>query len=216
LIVIFNGPPGSGKDAGASYFKRNYSFKHLSFKHVLFRETVAHYGVDLDWFLHQYDDREVKERKEAALGGLSRREALINVSENIVKPQKGSDYYGRCVAAEVQDGRNYSISGGGFAEELIPLINRVGTDNIVLVQLARDGCDYSSDSRRYLNGRLVREFTIVKQTQISNDHILPHKFDVDTYRIHNNGNLEQFHRVLQQLYEKECNEKAKGHSVDVL
>lgn len=208
MIIIFNGPPGSGKDEAASYFKRR-GFKHLSFKYALFKETVAFFGVDEDWFMNGYDDRSVKERPEEMLEGMSRREALIYVSEEITKPAMGKDIFGVCVAQEIVDGMNYCISDGGFVEELVPLINRVGADNMILVQLTREGCDYSSDSRRYFNGSLVKEYIVNKSTQIVREHVLPQEFPIRTYRVHNNGSLVEFHQVLNDIHEKECNEQAE-------
>lgn len=208
MIIIFNGPPGSGKDESASYFKRR-GFKHLSFKYVLFKETIAFFGVDKEWFMNGYNDRSIKERPEELLDGMSRRQAMIYVSEDITKPAFGNDVFGVYVANEVEDGKDYAISDGGFEEELIPLINRAGADNIVLVQLTREGCDYSSDSRRYFNGKLIEEYVIQKPTSINPDHMLPSEFPIRTYRVHNNGSVEEFHQILHDIYEKETNEQSK-------
>jgi hypothetical protein len=210
LIIIFNGPPGSGKDEAASYFKLR-GFKHISFKYVLFKETTEYFGVSHDWFMQDYNDRKIKERPENALRGFSRREALIHVSEEVIKPVEGLDFFGRCVANEIEEGRDYAISDGGFIEELTPIINKIGTGNIVLVQLTRDGCDYSTDSRRYFDGNLIKEYVLNHQTPIKKQHVLPHKFAISTYRIHNNGAIEDFHGVLQEIYqsEKALDETAK-------
>jgi hypothetical protein len=207
LIVIFNGPPGSGKDEAARYFE-SCGFTHLSFKHRLFKETFAHFGVTKTWFMNRYNDREVKERPEEYLNGMSRREALIFVSEEIMKPRFGNDIFGVAVANEVEDGFDYCISDGGFVEELVPLINRVGADNIVLVQLTRKGRDYSTDSRRYFNGMLVKEYVIGHATDIIQSHILERPFPIRTYRVHNNGSLEDFYQVLYDIHEKERNEQS--------
>lgn len=211
MIVIFNGPPGSGKDEAALYFKRR-GFKHLSFKYVLFRETVKEFGVSYDWFMNDYDNRLVKERPEEKLRGMSRRESLIYTSEEVIKPKYGKDFFGVQVSKEVRDGVDYCISDGGFVEELVPLINRVGADNMVLVQLTREGCDYSSDSRRYFNGNVVKEYVIENCTQIIREHVLPQEFPIRTYRVHNNGSLTEFHQVLHDIHEKECNEPAKAEA----
>jgi len=210
LIVIFNGPPGSGKDEAASYFK-HFGYKHVSFKHVLFKETADYFGVSCEWFMQDYDDRKIKERPEKNLRGFSRRTALIHVSEEIIKPVEGLDFFGRCVADELEEGKDYVISDGGFIEELTPIINKIGTENIVLVQLTRDGCDYSTDSRRYFDGNLVKEYVLNHQTPIKKQHVLPHKFAISTYRIHNNGAIKDFHGVLQKIYqsEKALDETAK-------
>jgi hypothetical protein len=79
-----------------------------------------------------------------------------------------------------------------------------------LVQLTRNGCDYSSDSRRYFNGRLEKEYVIRETTEIDSEHVLSHKFPIRTYRVHNNGSLEEFHDVLQDIYDKERDAKTEN------
>ena len=200
MIVIFNGPPGSGKDEAASLFKEVFGFGNLSFKYQLFKETINHFEVDKAWFMEGYDDREVKEKKEFALNEMSRREAMIHVSEDIVKPKNGKDYFGRMVAEEIEDGKNYAIADGGFIEELEPIIEKLGEENIVLVQITREGHDFSTDSRRYFDGKLFKEYTIGHETPIEKSFVLDEKFDIKTYRIHNNGSLRNFHNTLMDIH----------------
>lgn len=202
MIVLFNGPPGAGKDIAADFFKEK-GFKHLSFKYQLFKETIRYFGVEEHWFMEGYNNREHKEMPTSLLGGFSRREAMIHVSEKVIKPRQGLDYFGNLVADEIEPDKNYCISDGGFIDELVPVINKVGTENFVLVQLTRDGCDYSSDSRRYFDGNVIFTYINQYETPIENKYILPHKFDVRTYRVHNNGTLEEFYSVLQKIYEGE-------------
>jgi len=208
MIVIFNGPPGSGKDEAASLYKENFSFKSLSFKHQLFKETIEFFGVDKDWFMQGYNDRDQKEIVEHALGDHSRREAMIHVSENVMKPKKGLDYFGKLVAEEIEDEVHYAVADGGFVEELKPLIEKVGRENIVIVQITRDGHDYSSDSRRYFNGNLIKEYTINYETPIDSAYVLEEEMNINTYRIHNNGSVRNFHSILTDIY-NELNEDYK-------
>lgn len=208
MIILFNGPPGSGKDAAADYFK-DRGFKHLSFKYQLYQETIKYFGVDTKWFMDGYKDREEKERKSAFLNHMSRREAMIHVSEDIIKPKHGLDYFGKQVANEIDLSKDYCISDGGFIDELLPVINKVGSDNFVLVQLTREGHDYSSDSRRYLEGKLCHEYVNHFKTEIERKYVLPHTFDVKMYRIHNNGNIGTFYEVLKDIYEKEVHASRK-------
>lgn len=202
MIILFNGPPGAGKDLAADFFKEK-GFKHLSFKYQLYKETVNYFNVDYNWFMDGYHNREIKEMPTSLLGGFSRREAMIYVSEKRIKPRLGLDYFGNQVANEIEDGKDYCISDGGFIDELIPVINRIGSDNFVLVQLTRDGCDYSSDSRRYFDGNVIWEYINQKTTPIEKQYVLPHKFDVRTYRVHNNGTVEEFEEVLEKIYIRE-------------
>ena len=208
MIVLFNGPPGTGKDAAADFFKE-LGFKHLSFKYQLFKETIKYYDVDQKWFMDRYKNRDEKEVPSAYLNHMSCREAMIHVSEDIIKPQKGLDFFGSLVANEIDLNRDYCISDGGFVDEVAPVINKVGSENFVLVQLTREGHDYSTDSRRYLDGNLYKEFVISHTTQVEKKYVLPHKFDVKMYRIHNNGTIGAFYEVLKNIYEKEVHETRK-------
>lgn len=206
MILIFNGPPASGKDESCLSLL-HLGFTHLSFKTALFKETIFFYGVDEKWFFDGYT-RESKETKEEALGGLSRREALIYVSEDIIKPKYGQGYFGEKLALQIKNkDDDICISDGGFVEEIYPLINKVGADNIAIVQLTRDGCTFSSDSRRYLSGTLVEEFVIDHKTEIPTEHVLVATLPIRTYRMHNNGSKIQFIKTLYKIYEKEQNEQ---------
>ena len=200
MIVIFNGPPASGKDEAASLYKEKYGFGNLSFKYQLFKETVKHFEVDERWFMEGYNDRAQKEKSEFALQGMSRREAMIHVSEDIIKPKKGLDYFGKSVAEEIFEDKNYALADGGFVEELEPIIEKVGAENIVIVQLTREGCDYSSDSRKYFNGRLINEWTVGSKTAIDKAYVLKEEMDIKTYRVHNNGSLHNLHDALDQIH----------------
>lgn len=204
MIILFNGPPGSGKDHAADYFKQ-HGFKHLSFKYQLFKETIKYFNVEEKWFMDGYNDRSQKEVQSMLLGHMSRREAMIYVSEKIIKPRMGLDYFGKLVADEIDLSKDYAISDGGFIDELIPVVEKVGNDNFILVQLTRNGHDFSSDSRRYFDGNVVREYVLGNETPVEKKYVLPHKFDVKTYRIHNNSALSEFNAALEEIFENEIN-----------
>ena len=211
MIVIFNGPPASGKDEAATVFKEKFGFGNLSFKYQLFKETISHFEVNERWFMDGYNDRAQKEKKEFALNGMSRREAMIHVSENIIKPKKGLDYFGRSVADEIFEGNNYALADGGFVEELEPIVEKVGKENVVIVQLTREGHDYSTDSRKYFNGNLIKEYTVNMSTNIDKVYVLKEEMDIATYRIHNNGSVHAFRSALENVY----NDLKESHDLEV-
>jgi hypothetical protein len=210
MIVIFNGPPASGKDEAADLFKEHFGFKALSFKHQLFKETIEHFGVDKSWFMEGYNNRDIKEKKEYALGDRSRREAMIHVSEDVIKPKNGKSFFGWKVSQEIQEDLHYAIADGGFVEELEPVIEKVGSENVVIVQLTREGHDYSTDSRRYFNGNLLKEYTIGFETPVDKAYVLKEDLGLKTYRIHNNGTVRNFHGVLTKVFE----ELRKDYNID--
>ena len=213
MIVIFNGPPASGKDEAASLFKEEFGFGNLSFKYQLFKETIEHFKVDKEWFMEGYNDRSQKEKKEFALGDRSRREAMIHVSEDIIKPRNGKSFFGWKVSKEIEEGKHYAIADGGFIEELEPIIEKVGNENIIIVQLTREGHDYSTDSRRYFNGNLIKEIAIGFETKIDKAYVLKEDLNIRTYRVHNNGSVRNFQRALADIY-NELNEEFKLDSTN--
>lgn len=200
MMILFNGPPGSGKDLAADFFKAR-GFKHLSFKYRLYTETIKYFNVDKEWFMERYEDRSLKEVPTSWLGNMSCREAMIYVSEKKIKPRYGLDYFGKQVASEIDTTQDYCISDGGFIDELIPVVEMVGNKNFCLVQLTREGHDFSTDSRRYFDGVITKEYVLNKKTEIENKYVLPHKFDVLSYRVHNNSNLSDFEEALKDIFE---------------
>lgn len=201
-IIVFNGPPGSGKDEASNFLATNCGFKSLSFKYQLFLETFKLFGVSEEWFMNGYDDRTIKERPEELLGGRSRRQALIYTSEDVLKPKFGKQIFGLQAAKQINLVDNYCFSDCGFAEELLPIINTAGAKNISLVQLFRDGCSFRGDSRRYVNGtNIIDEIVIDHETPINPEEILPEPFDmIQTYRIFNNGSIAEFHQAVKNIY----------------
>jgi hypothetical protein len=173
MHVIFNGPPGSGKDEACHFLKTNYGYKHLQMKDELFIDTAEYYGVSLEWFMNGYDDRTLKEFPRDELGGISKRQALIHVSETVMKPKHGKDYYGRKTAEKMDQVSSYCFSDGGFIEEILPVINTIGQENICIVQLYRTGCSFSSDSRNYING-ILQEDLGKREGQIKNQNSQPY------------------------------------------
>lgn len=200
-VIIFNGPPGSGKDEACRFLVSHFGFKHLSFKHQLFVETIKLFDVNEQWFMDGYEDRDIKERPEELLGGRSRRQALIYTSEDVLKPKFGKGIFGEQASKQINSVSDYCFSDGGFTEELVPIINTAGAENVCLVQLLRDGSSFANDSRRYINGtNFIDEIVLGHQTPVIPEHILPEPFDVKTVRLHNNGSITEFHQAVKQIY----------------
>ena len=89
-------------------------------------------------------------RSLMSLGHYSSREALIHVSENIVKPTQGDDFYGRKLVEtiEASSERFVFTPDSGFANEAIPLLE--AGYNVYIVQLERHGTTFENDSRKLL------------------------------------------------------------------
>mgnify|MGYP000610017427 CR=1 FL=1 len=75
----------------------------------------------------------MKEAPEEKLGGLSRRGALIHTSEEVMKKKFGTDYYGQITAKKLNSISSYCFSDGGFKDEILPVINTIGSNNICII-----------------------------------------------------------------------------------
>lgn len=212
MNFIFNGPPGSGKDEACRFLKTNYGYKHLEFKDQLFKETFKFFGVSKGWFMKGYNDRSVKEKPVPQLKvngtSLSRRDAMIYVSEKVIKPKYGKDYFGSKTAELLDLSTDYCFSDGGFVEEIHPLINKLGRDKIRIVQLYRTGCSFSSDSRNYIDGVLTEEFG-AKDPDVLIQNSEP-QIPIRMYRIHNNTSVSDFHQMIKEILRKEANANSTG------
>lgn len=89
-------------------------------------------------------------RSLMSLGHYSSREALIHVSENIVKPIQGNDFYGRKLVERIEASseRYVFTPDGGFKNEATPLLE--AGYNVYIVQLERNGATFDNDSRKFL------------------------------------------------------------------
>lgn len=144
-VVILNGPPGVGKDTlGAKLIR--YGFEPVAFKEHLYEATADYYGLPLEPFVKIASHRTWKEIPSPLLNGKSPREALIHVSEDIMKPQYGNRVFGEVVSEVCFNYPYCVITDGGFKEEM-----QAVEDNheLVVIRLHRNGCTFDGDSRSY-------------------------------------------------------------------
>jgi hypothetical protein len=147
-IIIFNGPPGSGKDTLADILEKKYHCAHIRFKDGLVPLVLAAYHVDQEWFSAHYT-RELKDRPCTELAGMSPRQALINMSENVIKPAFGEAAFGLIAVKRINPEQMTVFSDGGFVSELRPIIDAIGAKHTLIIQLSRPGCTFENDSRSY-------------------------------------------------------------------
>jgi hypothetical protein len=150
--VILNGPPNSGKDTLADILARDYNFNKHQMKDTLYSETAKHFQVAEDKFIELAKHRKHKEMPLMTLGGRSPREALIYVSEDVIKVAHGKDYFGKrqAMACVQANSKKAVFSDGGFPAEIEPLKDVFNT--VYIFRLHREDCTFTSDSRDYLKG----------------------------------------------------------------
>lgn len=150
-MFILNGPPNSGKDMLADAVATDKIVK-LQFKECLYEMTAKHYNIPLNMFKLMASCRALKEIPVKDLGMLTPRQALIHVSEEVVKPAHGKDFFGIMLAQkalEHPEAEAFIVSDGGFADEIPPL--KVFFD-VCIIHLHRPGCTFNNDSRNWIDG----------------------------------------------------------------
>ena len=150
-------------------------------------------SVDRSWALLEGNRRGTKVTDETwwkdvptiSSGGMfySQRSWLIHISENVIKPSFGEKAFGNMLGNSLPAEGTVLISDGGFASELIPVIEKVGEDNVTVVRLHREGCDFSNDSRNFLTEDMFNA-------------------NIKFMDITNNGSLDEFELKLIRLWEE--------------
>ena len=151
MAVVFNGPPKSGKDfiCDSLIDLSCNEFNHLRFKDKLFELVQCIYDIDKETFFKIYNNREMKDLPHPAFNMLSPRQAMIYVSEVVIKPRFGKNYFGKIAAKNMKHGMNV-FSDGGFIEELVPVYYE-SEGNLLIFRVHKDECNFSKDSRGYID-----------------------------------------------------------------
>lgn len=205
-VVVFNGPARSGKDSASSYMCKNTeNGYHKAFKDELFKICANTLNVSVDTFKNGYDETlgEFYNRKGKELlpyedpnmwykdytGNISqrirgkqysKREFLIHMSENVIKPSFGKDAFGKAFVNSLPEEGIVFVSDSGFPEELQPVIDHVGAENVLVIRIQRNGCSFEGDSRDYLTPEMFND-------------------KVQFYQITNNGTEMEFLEGVEEL-----------------
>lgn len=140
-------------------------------------EIVGRCPTKCDFGSHRYSE-------------LTIREAMIYVSEVVIKPRWGEDWFGQERVREIS---RYKDIGGNwlpsdivfcddscaFAEELEPLIEYLGQENILLIRIHREGFTFLGDSRNY-----IPDGVITNTVDIANNGTEQEYFDTVYQEVH--------------------------------
>lgn len=163
-VLILNGPPHCGKDTIGALLKDQYPCTTTCFKHDLYAEVAAYYGLRLDRCKELCTNRATKESKRSEFDWLTPRQALIHVSENVLKPKHGKDYFGKQAVNRINKVANLLLpvivfTDGGFEEEVNPLHKAY---DVTIVRLLGRGT-FEGDSRNYIMHPKFKYLSIMLQ-----------------------------------------------------
>jgi len=147
-VILLNAPPNAGKDTIAQKCRWRLGVPHLEFKSKLFELALSISGLKQEQWNVIYT-RSLKDVPCDRLWGMSPREFLIDISERMVKPVCGQDYFG-VQAANAAKPHGGISSDSGFNEEAEVLVDVLGAENVFCVRFTREGCSFEGDSRNFL------------------------------------------------------------------
>ena len=152
-IILFNGPPGSGKDTIANRSKYHFGGIVEKFAGPI-KQIVPHfYGITKDEFDFMDSNTEEKKKPRDCFYGLSCREVQIAISETYAKPTHDKSIFGKLLISRLEQHTQnncFYISDSGFKEEAHQLVDKYGADAVTLVRIHRDGATFKGDSRGYI------------------------------------------------------------------
>ena len=155
---MFSGGINSGKDYCAEYLQKYIGETKSSivhFKRPLYDIVAAIYGVEVNQVYDRHNNRKLKEVPWVMYWGKSSREVFIEVSEEVLKPYYGNKFFGNKAVARLISLPQFPIfifGDSGFEEELEPVSNYFGKENVVLCRIRNRG-SFSNDSRSFLSDR---------------------------------------------------------------
>ena len=165
-IILFNGPPRSGKDTATKFALRELGAFGAHYRFAAPLKDAAHAlfgmsGIDTEHF------DEMKDCPRLSFFGMKPRDVYIWLSEEVVKPKFGRDFFTKVAIKKLNEypDQVVVISDCGFVEEVQGLAEAFGAENITMVFIQRDGTNFQNDSRSYLNDVPCR-----KHFTINNNH----------------------------------------------
>lgn len=152
-LVLFNGPPSSGKDTAADYIAEKYNTGHHRMKDPLYILTAMLNLYNLEDFKRVAMDEKLKDT-ELLVRDMTARQLLIETSERVVKPFYGKDWFGKAVAKNIAESGDEIVvmSDCGFTDEVYAIIDtfELKQQDVLLVRIHRNGYDFGNDSRNYI------------------------------------------------------------------
>ncbi len=186
-IIVLNGPPRSGKDtagfavvagvqqqldAGTSVSPLNWWIERrkMSDNLKLGAHALMGFREDADFF------EAAKDEPQDELMGWTPRQLYTALDEEFFKPRFGKGARGHSFVNAVRNMLKLHphyleyviVCETGFLEELEPLVEAFGADNILLLRLYRPGCSFPNDHndrREYIEHSKVLTLMVENDTE---------------------------------------------------
>ena len=181
VVIMFNGPPRSGKDSACEIIMEHFPEVHYAyFKEVLYEETAKILGLNFTFWARVCQNNNLKDlpmldlTPGKASGLMTPRDILIYLAEKVLKPQHGVDFIARKTASTIVDliklQREQSNEAAvivvpdlGFDYEIDTFREMLPNAHVISVAVYRPGFTFEGDSRNYVkdpNHNIFNEFNL--------------------------------------------------------
>lgn len=209
-VIIINGPPGVGKDTAAgaimAFIVANEPWKQprlLKIAEPIKKAAHMLFGLDSYSWDH-YDKEGFQKHKDVPCGeflGDSPRTAYIAISD-YAKSKFGEEFFGwiarRKMAAMKTAG--VFVLDGGIAEELPPVIDYVGAEHVLILEIHSVGKTFENDSRGYIGEELKDKYPNIKVQRVFNEFSDDIQ-DRELFKIYCKGAAKKFLNIEEKDYD---------------
>lgn len=155
-IILLNGPPRCGKDTGAELIRQSMPSQCLVKKFATpLKIGLASFARMVGASPKELLDDAVKDTPLPSMFGATPRNFQIAMSENFYKPLFGPSIFGQLFIRDTEEMQGrvpyIVVSDSGFRVEAVPVVMHFNPKNVLLIRIHREGCDFTKDSRSYLD-----------------------------------------------------------------
>ena len=168
VVIMFNGPPRSGKDSACEIIMEHFPEVHYAyFKEVLYKECAKILGLDFNFWASVCQNGDLKDKPMLTMVAgengavMTPRDILIYLAEKVLKPKYGQDFIARGTADTIieliQLQREQSNEAAvivvpdlGFDYEIDTVRKKIPDAHVISVAVYRPGFTFEGDSRNYV------------------------------------------------------------------
>ena len=168
VVIMFNGPPRSGKDSACEIIMKHFPEVHYAyFKEVLYKESAKILGLDFNFWASVCQNGDLKDKPMLTMSAgetgavMTPRDILIYLAEKVLKPKYGQDFIARGTADTIieliQLQREQSNEAAvivvpdlGFDYEIDTIRKKLPDAHVISVAVHRPGFTFEGDSRNYV------------------------------------------------------------------
>lgn len=160
-IILVNGPPKSGKDTIGWDIM---DWLHFNDERERCLVTLEKFAGPLRKIANSLnpilvtDFEEIKDEK-VMVGGLSPRKIMQSASEDWLKKLVGPTVFAELLHQRIHREMNINqyvnnfvvVTDCGFQTEVDYIVDKYGEDNVYLIRMMREGCNFIGDTREFTN-----------------------------------------------------------------